>query len=72
MADYRGYVLDPSGRILRASDLQVKDDLEAIELVRLWCEPGDVELWSGKRKVATVKRGRPVIVRKSARTGSET
>jgi hypothetical protein len=37
-------------------DLEAADDAEAIELVRLGCEPADCELWCGSRKVAVIPK----------------
>ena len=37
-------------------DLESVDDAEAIELVRLGCEPADCELWCGSRKVAVIRK----------------
>lgn len=62
LAHYRACLLDRNGRIARASDMQADDDWQAIELARLMCEPGDVELWCGTRRVAVIAPGQPVIV----------
>lgn len=50
LAHYRAYLLNRQGRIARASDMHADDDRQAIELVRLMCEPGDVELWCGNAR----------------------
>jgi len=62
MADYRLYLMSGDGHILQAAELTADDDREAIELVLLRQERSDVELWCGKRKVATVPRGQPPIL----------
>ena len=62
MADYRLYLMSVNGDILQAADIEADDDHEAIHLVRLRQEPNDVELWSGKRRVAVIPRGQPAIL----------
>jgi hypothetical protein len=56
MADYRLYMLNLDGHILRAADLKARDDDEAIARLRARGEPTDIELWCGKRRVALVPR----------------
>jgi hypothetical protein len=66
MADYRLYLMDDDGHILRGIDLAAPDDKEAFELVRLRDDPGDVELWCGTRKVASIPKGGPIVLAQSS------
>lgn len=67
MAHYRFYLMDAADRIMHASDLEADDDAQAIELLCLRGEQTDVELWCGKRKVASLPKGGPITL--SASTG---
>ena len=61
MAEYRLYCINSDNRIVHAAQFEADDDDEALELVRIRRETTDCELWSGKRKVASIPRGQPPI-----------
>jgi hypothetical protein len=54
MLEYRAYVLDPEGRVMRRVD-----DATAERQARQLVDGHDVELWSGNRKIASFARHRP-------------
>jgi hypothetical protein len=56
VAHYRAYFLDESGHIVKARDLVLKDDAEAISVAKQLINGHDVEVWERDRKVASLKR----------------
>ncbi len=56
MAHYRAYFLDESGRVIKARDLVLNDDADAIKAAKQLVNGHDVEVWERNRKVAAAKR----------------
>jgi hypothetical protein len=58
MPIYKAYIIESDGRFRNAIDLDLADDASAIESAkRLVMNGYGVELWEGKRKIATFKSG---------------
>jgi hypothetical protein len=55
VAEYRAYILEGDGRILRAIELVCPDDDTAKEYAKRLVDGHDVELWRGDRKVTAFK-----------------
>ena len=55
MAEYRAYILAPDGRIMKPVDLECEDDEAAKIAAQQLVDGHDVELWQGRRKIATFK-----------------
>ena len=55
MQDYRAYLLDEDGHIIRRVDMVCPDELAASEHARQLVDGHDVELWQGAKKLATFK-----------------
>jgi hypothetical protein len=56
MADYRAYLVGTDGRFIRAIELLCPDDNTAKEYAKNLVDGHDVELWQGKRRLATFER----------------
>ena len=58
MIVYKAHIIDSEGRFRNSIDLPVADDASAIEFAKRLLKNHDgVELWNGKRKIATFKSG---------------
>ena len=58
MPIYKAHTIDSYGRFRNSIDLDLADEASAIEFAkRLVMRGYDVELWDGKRKIATFKSG---------------
>jgi hypothetical protein len=58
MPIYKANTLESDGRFRNSIDLDLADDASAIGVAkRLTMNGYDVELWDGKRKIATFKSG---------------
>ncbi len=57
MADYRLYFLNDANKILRREDAECADDATAVALAAERDHAHAIEIWSGKRIVATVLPG---------------
>lgn len=55
MAEYRAYILVPDWRIMKPVDLECDDDEAANKGAKQLVDGCDVELWRGRRKIATFK-----------------
>ena len=55
MQDYRAYLLDDDGHIVKRVDMACPDELTANEQARQLLDGHDVELWQGSKKLATFK-----------------
>jgi hypothetical protein len=55
MAEYRAHLMSDDDRIIRAIDLECRDDDAAKELVKKVVDGHDIELWQLDRKVATFR-----------------
>jgi hypothetical protein len=51
MAEYRMYIIAPTGQFLRAIELFCPDDESAKEYAKPLVDGCDVELWEGDRRV---------------------
>jgi hypothetical protein len=51
VAEYRIYIIAPSGQFLRALELLCSDDESAKEYAKQLVDGVDVELWEGDRRV---------------------
>ena len=49
--DYRAFVVDASGHVIRGHDLECDSDTEALELAVLLVQDNDVEVWQLDRVV---------------------
>ena len=56
MADYRAYLVGTDGHFIRAIELLCPDDNTAKEYAKKLVDGHDVELWQGKRRLATFER----------------
>jgi hypothetical protein len=54
-AEYRAYIIDPDGHILRSNGFAATSDDAAFEYARRFVDGHDVELWSGARLVGKLK-----------------
>jgi hypothetical protein len=57
MPEYRAYILDREGHIIRPVDLHCENDDEAKEKARQLVNGHDVELWQLDRKISTFLSG---------------
>ena len=57
MPEYRAYILDREGHIIRPVDLNCGNDDEAKEKARQLVNGHDVELWQLDRKISTFLSG---------------
>ena len=62
MAEYPLYIQNINGHIMHAIDLVAGDDWTAIRIVQARQEATDLELWCGRRKVASMPEGGPIIL----------
>ena len=56
MVEYRAYILDRDGHIMRYEPIVCTDDEAAIVAAKRLVDGHDVELWQGDRKLATLAR----------------
>lgn len=54
MSDYRLYLLDHQGRIVRAVEIACTGDAEALEQSARLAQGGPAELWERARKVGEI------------------
>ena len=54
MADYRIYILDPTGHIYLRYDFRGRDDLAAFDESKKYSVKQSVEIWQGTRQVARI------------------
>jgi hypothetical protein len=55
MPNYRAYLLDEQGHILKAHDIVADADEAALKHASQYVDGHDVEVWQDKRVVATLK-----------------
>lgn len=53
---YRFYCLNDKGRITSGEDIEVTDDLAAIEIAQERCKDNTIEVWQAKRRVIQVTK----------------
>lgn len=61
MTEYRLYFLNDADKILRREDVECADDAAAVALAYDHDHAQSIEIWEGKRVVATVLPGRRAI-----------
>jgi len=52
MSDYRVYIIGADGQVVRAIQLNCRDDNAAIESAKQFINGHDIELWQRDRRVA--------------------
>jgi hypothetical protein len=62
MESHRVYLMTIDDHIRSVDDIEADDDAEAIRLARHLHPDDDLELWCGKRKVASMPRAGVVIL----------
>ena len=55
LLEYKLYCVDGEGHIILRHDFHARDDVDSLELVKIFLGPNDVEIWQGTRMVARVK-----------------
>jgi hypothetical protein len=61
MPEYRAYILDREGHIIRPVELFCENDDAAKEDARKLVDGDDVELWQLDRKIATFQHHHPKV-----------
>lgn len=61
MPEYRAYILDREGHIIRPVELFCENDDAAKEDARKLVDGDDVELWQLDRKIATFEHHHPKV-----------
>jgi hypothetical protein len=61
MPEYRAYILDREGHIIRPVELFCENDDAAKEDARKLVDGHDVELWQLDRKIATFEKHHPKV-----------
>jgi hypothetical protein len=56
MVDYRAYVLDKDGHIIKAEPLSCESDDEAVTAAQLFVDGHDVEIWQRARFIRRLPR----------------
>jgi hypothetical protein len=57
MQEYKLYFLDRKNVVILAQDFVGRDDLDALDEAERLSKTHTIEVWSGSRKVALVKKG---------------
>lgn len=60
MPDYRVYTLGREGHIVDSRIIEAATDADAMAAAEKLAEAGDLEVWTGKRRVGTVKGKKPL------------
>jgi hypothetical protein len=56
VSDYRAFVLNDAGHVIKRHDFEAQDDARAVQIARQYVDGHDVEVWQRARMVGKLKQ----------------